>query len=86
MPMGTQPLRTDPSLPSVPQMGDWFSEALSPPEAEVARGLPVIDSDREAGSLGYLLRANRGQLSLQGLRELYVEVLDLMKREVARGK
>jgi hypothetical protein len=32
----------------------------------------------------YLLRANRGPLSEEGLRELYAEVLDLTKREVAR--
>jgi hypothetical protein len=50
------------------------------------RGRSFIDCDREARSLGCLLQANRGPLSLQGLRELYVEVLDLMKREVARAK
>ena len=34
--------------------------------------------------VSYLLRANRGPLSDEGLRELYVEVLDLTKREVGR--
>ena len=53
---------------------------------KAVRGLPFIDPDREAWMLSYLSRANRGPLSSQGLREIYVEVLDLMKREVARRK
>jgi chorismate mutase len=51
-----------------------------------ARGLPFLDPDREEWMLSYLSRANRGPLSTQGLREIYVEVLDLTKREVARGE
>jgi chorismate mutase len=131
MAMDTQPLPRDPSLPPVPEMGDWLSEALAPQEAAPApippaptpdrvlaqlrdqitdtdralvetinkrlklvaqikrykavRGLPFLDHDREAWMLSYLSRANRGPLSPQGLREIYVEVLDLTKREVARG-
>lgn len=50
------------------------------------RELPFLDPDREAWMLSYLSRANRGPLSSQGLREIYVEVLDLTKREVARGE
>ena len=50
-----------------------------------ARGLPFLDPDREEWMLSYLSRANRGPLSTQGLREIYVEVLDLTKREVARA-
>jgi chorismate mutase len=53
---------------------------------KAARGLPFLDADREAWMLSYLSRANRGPLSPQGLREIYVEVLDLTKREVARGE
>jgi hypothetical protein len=35
--------------------------------------------------LNYLLRANRGPLSAEGLRELFTEILDLTKREVGRA-
>jgi hypothetical protein len=35
--------------------------------------------------LQYLQRGNRGPLSAEGLAELYHELLDLMKREVAKG-
>ena len=50
------------------------------------RGLPFLDPNREEWMLSYLSRANRGPLSPQGLREIYVEILDLTKREVARGQ
>jgi chorismate mutase len=51
-----------------------------------ARGIEFVDPEREEWMVNYLLRANRGPLSDEGLRELYVEVLDLTKREVARRK
>jgi hypothetical protein len=35
--------------------------------------------------LNYLLRANRGPLSADGLREFFTEILDLTKREVGRS-
>jgi len=35
--------------------------------------------------LNYLLRANRGPLSADGLRELFTGILDLTKREVERA-
>ena len=41
-----------------------------------SRGLEFVD----------LQRANRGPLTPEGLRELFAEVLDLTKREVARGE
>lgn len=50
------------------------------------RGMEFVDPDREAWMLQYLVRANRGPLSDEGLRELYRTVLDLTKREVARGE
>lgn len=50
------------------------------------RGMEFLDPDREAWMLQYLVRANRGPLSEEGLRELYSTVLDLTKREVARGE
>jgi chorismate mutase len=49
-----------------------------------SRGIGFVDPEREEWMVNYLLRANRGPLSEEGLRELYVEVLDLTKREVGR--
>jgi len=48
------------------------------------RGLAFVDPDRERQLLDDLLSANRGPLSETGLRELFCELLDLMKREVSR--
>jgi chorismate mutase len=50
-----------------------------------SRGLAFVDPEREEWMLNYLTRANRGPLSAEGLREIFAEVLDLTKREVARG-
>ena len=46
-------------------------------------GLPFVDPDRELQLLDELVSANRGPLSDEGLRELFCELLDLTKREVA---
>ena len=48
------------------------------------QGLPFIDPERERQLLDDLLSGNRGPLSETGLRELYCELLDLMKREVSQ--
>ena len=48
------------------------------------RGIGFLDPAREEWMLQYLTRANRGPLSSEGLREIYTELLDLTKREVAR--
>jgi chorismate mutase len=50
-----------------------------------SRGLSFVDPEREEWMLSYLSRANRGPLSSDGLREIFGELLDLTKREVARG-
>jgi chorismate mutase len=50
------------------------------------RGIDFLDPAREEWMLQYLTRANRGPLSPEGLREIYTELLDLSKREVARGE
>ena len=50
-----------------------------------SRGLDFVDLQREEWMLSYLSRANRGPLSPEGLRELFAEILDLTKREVARS-
>jgi chorismate mutase len=49
-----------------------------------SRGLSFLDPEREEWMLSYLTRANRGPLSAEGLREIFGEILDLTKREVAR--
>lgn len=46
-------------------------------------GLPFLDPDRERQLLADLASANSGPLSEEGLRELFSELLDLTKREVA---
>ena len=46
-------------------------------------GLPFVDADRERRLLDDLARGNRGPLSDEGLRELFRELLDLTKREIA---
>ena len=48
-------------------------------------GIGFVDLAREEWMIQYLQRLNRGPLSREGLEELYHELLDLMKREVARG-
>ena len=49
------------------------------------RGIGFLDPAREEWMLQYLTRANRGPLSAEGLREIYLELLDLTKREVTRA-
>jgi chorismate mutase len=49
-----------------------------------SRGVEFVDPAREEWILRFLSRANRGPLSAEGLREIYIELLDLTKREVAR--
>jgi chorismate mutase len=51
-----------------------------------SRGIGFLDPEREEWMLQYLQRANRGPLSSHGLKELFEEILDLTKREVARGE
>ena len=49
-----------------------------------SRGYEFVDQAREDWMMSYVARANRGPLSAEGLREIYAELLDLTKREVAR--
>ncbi len=51
-----------------------------------SRGIGFVDPEQEEWILRDLQRANRGPLSEAGLRELYREILDLTKREVARDE
>jgi chorismate mutase len=51
-----------------------------------SRGIGFLDPEREEWMLQYLQRANRGPLSSEGLQEFFEEILDLTKREVARGE
>jgi chorismate mutase len=47
------------------------------------RGFDFLDPTREAWLLEHLAGANRGPLSAEGLRKIYLELLDLTKREVS---
>lgn len=50
-----------------------------------SHGMEFVDRAREEWMLQYLTQASRGPLSPEGLREIYRAILDLTKREVARG-
>jgi chorismate mutase len=50
---------------------------------KTSRGWEFVDQAREDWMLAYVSRANQGPLSADGLREIYGELLDLTKREVA---
>jgi len=47
-------------------------------------GISFVDPARERELLDELVAANSGPLSESGLRQMFGEVLDLMKREVSR--
>ena len=53
-------------------------------EYKASRGFEFVDPDREDWMVRYLARANRGPLSDEGLREIFSEILELTKREVAK--
>ena len=55
-------------------------------EYKDSRGFEFVDPAREQWMLQDLLRANRGPLSDDGLREIYAELLSLTKREVGRSE
>lgn len=46
-------------------------------------GYPFVDKAREDSLIAELTKANRGPLSAEGLRELYLGLLEIMKREAA---
>jgi chorismate mutase len=48
-------------------------------------GIAFVDPEREAWLVGYLKGVNRGPLSDEGVEDLITFVLELVKREVARG-
>ena len=49
-----------------------------------SQGIAFVDPQQEEAILRDLARANRGPLSQEGLRELYLRILELTKREVGR--
>jgi chorismate mutase len=49
-----------------------------------SQGIAFVDPQQEEAILRDLARANRGPLSPEGLRGLYLEILELTKREVGR--
>ena len=48
-------------------------------------GIAFLDPGREEWLLQHLADANAGPLSEDGVRELFAEILALVKRELARG-
>jgi chorismate mutase len=53
---------------------------------KASRELQFLDLEREEWMINYLLRANRGPLSVEGLHELFHEILRLTKQEVLRAE
>jgi chorismate mutase len=49
-----------------------------------SQGIAFVDPQQEEAILRDLARANRGPVSADGLRGLYLEILELTKREVGR--
>jgi len=49
-------------------------------------GVDFLDPERERWLVGHLQTTSRGPLSAAGVEELAREILDLTKREVARGE
>ena len=47
-------------------------------------GIDFVDPEREASLLRELEEANGGPLSSEGVRQLFAEILELTKRELAR--
>ena len=50
-----------------------------------ANGIPFVDPAREEWMRRYLLRANSGPLSDEGLAGLYAHILELTKSETSDG-
>jgi chorismate mutase len=50
------------------------------------QGIAFVDPARERELVDTLVAANRGPLSSDALRELFASLLELTKREVARGE
>jgi chorismate mutase len=48
-----------------------------------SQGISFHDPAQEDWVVTYLCRANRGPLSNEGLREIYAEILQVIKREAA---
>jgi chorismate mutase len=53
-------------------------------EYKASHGYEFVDRGREDWMVSYLARANGGPLSNEGLHEIFNELLDLTKREVAK--
>jgi chorismate mutase len=52
-------------------------------EHKIAQGWDFVDPGREERLLDALARENRGPLSDEGVRQLFIDLLALTKREVA---
>jgi chorismate mutase len=54
-------------------------------EYKASRGFAFVDPDREDWMVQYLLRANQGPLSPDGLREIFAAILELTKDEIEQA-
>jgi chorismate mutase len=55
-------------------------------EYKASRGFAFVDPEREDWMVQYLVRANRGPLSSDALREIFGAILELTKAEVERAE
>jgi chorismate mutase len=51
-----------------------------------SKGIEFVDPEREEWMLQDVTRASRGPISAEGLRQIYGEILELTKREVAQSE
>lgn len=75
---------TDADLALVETINKRLALVLQLWQYKERHGLPLHDPTREEWMLRYLMRANRGPLSAEGLAEIYAHVLELTKRETAQ--
>jgi chorismate mutase len=51
-----------------------------------SNGIEFVDPEREEWMLQDVTRASRGPISVEGLRQIYGQILELTKRELARAE
>jgi chorismate mutase len=51
-----------------------------------SKGIQFVDPEREEWMLQDVTRASRGPISVDGLRQIYGQILELTKRELAQAE
>jgi chorismate mutase len=51
-----------------------------------SKGIQFVDPEREEWMLQDVTRASRGPISVDGLRQIYEQILELTKRELAQAE